>query len=140
MFYINHGNTQTCGNGDGDTSRERKRLTEERLTEELAGILNRSCGGKAYWKGSTTDLMEVVYTAYMSGSIYDEKGQPCSFKQLVHETCRTLHVSEPANPRSYIYRAQNRKGIRQEPFIQRYGRMLSGQNGGCPLETMLKRR
>lgn len=137
MFYINHTNTQCEDNDMKNAARERKRQTEERLTADITGILNRAYGKRIYWTGSITDLMEAVYTAYMSGSIYDDRGQPCSFKHLVHEACHVLHVPEPVNPRSYIYRAQNRKGIRQEPFIHRYGRMLSGNAGGSPLEAML---
>lgn len=138
MFYINQENAKTADKKWTDTENERKKLMEGRLTAELTEILNNSDGKKIYWKGSMTDLMEVVYTAYMSGTIYDDMGQPCSFKHLVHSTCRTMHVQEPVNPRSYVYRAQNRKGIRQEPFIQRYKRMMEGSDSGLPLTDMIK--
>ncbi|MBS5527295.1 MAG: hypothetical protein KHX42_03960 [Prevotella sp.] len=137
MFYINKRTVPTEGNSEKAMKEQRKRLTEERLTDELAYILNNAAGKKLRWKDSTTDLMEVVYTAYMSGSIYDDSGKPCSFKELVHSACRALHVPEPANPRSYIYRAQNRKGIRQEPFINRYGRMIYKTDIMFPLRQRL---
>lgn len=140
MFYINKRNARHGGSTQEDSAKERKRTVEEILTDELTGIINCRNGKKTYWRGSITDLMEAVYTAYMSGTVYDDMGQPCSFKQLVHSACLAMHVAEPTNPRSYIYRAQNRKGIRQEPFIQRYGRMLEGSDSGCPLAGMLEKR
>ena len=67
MFYINKRTVPTEGNSEKAMKEQRKRLTEERLTDELAYILNNAAGKKLRWKDSTTDLMEVVYTAYMSG-------------------------------------------------------------------------
>lgn len=137
MFYINKRTTPTDGNNEKAVKEQQKRQTENRLTDELAYILNHAAGKRLRWKDSITDLMEIVYTAYMSGSIYDDSGKPCSFKELVHSTCRALHVTEPSNPRSYIYRAQNRKGIRQEPFINRYSRMLDKTDIVYPLRHRL---
>lgn len=138
MFYINKKDT-TPGTGNEKTMKEHTDdKPEDRLTDEIAYILNNAGGKKVRWRDSTTDLLEAIYTAYMSGNIYDESGRPCSFKELVHSACRALHVAEPANPRSYIYRAQNRKGIRQEPFIKRYRRMIYETDITYPLRHMLR--
>lgn len=100
------------------------REAKARLAEEFGNLLKQAPGSNARWEGTVADLVEAAHIAYMQGAVYDAQGRLCTFTQIVSRACSALRMPVPKNPRRTAYQACRRKGIRQEPLIARYCRMM----------------
>jgi len=113
-----------CCEADGEMLRqltaEELHEGEERLMHDFTHLLQLQPGDNVRWTGSQTDLMELVYTAYLRGVVRDAEGYPASLKMLTREICRCLHVAVPDNPSSVGRYAVSRKGVRRNTLLQRY--------------------
>ncbi|WP_052052888.1 hypothetical protein [Prevotella sp. S7 MS 2] len=110
-----------------DQQEKRNRINKaiSQLGKEMEQLLKLSPGHKNYyWKGTTTDLIEMVYDTYMMCELRDRRGCPFTFKHMIHHVCSVLHVYEPRNPRAYVHRARTRKEVRQTAFLDRYAALM----------------
>ncbi len=101
-------------------NRSRCECAQAKLTEEFCQLLNTKGTGRWRWKGTTTDLLEAAYRVYLSNSVRNRQGCPCTFRHIADEICKKLQRTLPNHPTSYVYRAQHRKGVRRESFFTRY--------------------
>jgi hypothetical protein len=115
--------------------RERRRMTEHCLADALGSLLAHSEEEQLQWRGSLTDLMELVGVVARTGLLCNDEGQPLCFAELVRRTCQLLHVHQPRNPRNYLLRATRRKGLRQTPLVERCERLLA-ENRECSMRTL----
>jgi hypothetical protein len=115
--------------------RERRRMTEHCLADALGGLLAHSGDEQLQWRGSLTDLMELVGVVARAGLLYNDEGQPLCFAELARLTCRVLHVRLPRNPRNFLLRATRRKGLRSLTLVERCERLLA-ENGECSMNTL----
>lgn len=139
MYYIN----DTKGRNGGEEQRTMKTQQEKearrRLTEEFAELLRLRPEDGLRWTGSLYDLMEVAHIAYTQGTIRDAEGCVCTFLELARRICTVLHVAMPRNPRCYATRAEQRKGVRRGPFIERYTWQLFRSRIANPLRSALEK-
>jgi integrase len=70
-------------------------MTEHCLADALGGLLAHSGDEQLQWRGSLTDLMELVGVVARAGLLYNDEGQPLCFAELARLTCRVLHVRLP---------------------------------------------
>jgi hypothetical protein len=126
-----------CCEADGEMPRqltaEELHEGEERLMHDFTRLLELLPSDNVRWTGSQTDLMELVYTAYLRGVVCDAEGYPASLKTLTCEICRCLHVAVPYNPSSMGRYAVSRKGIRRNTLLQRYTWNYKRKRVSCPL-------
>lgn len=113
------------------------REAKARLAEEFGNLLKQAPENNARWEGTVTDLVEAAHITYMQGAVYDAKGRVCTFTQIVSRACSALRMPMPKNPRRTAYQARNRKGVRQEPLIKRYCRMMHEMKTERPLLTVI---
>lgn len=118
---------------------QQTREARQRLSEEFAGLLEISPDEGAVWEGSMSDLMEITHIAYLSGMIADSRGRMCTFDTLASRVCLCMNRRKPTNPRGCAHRAEQRKGVRETMFIERYRRMVFDMEVSKPLETMVRR-
>ena len=121
----------TCCHMAATTVRVTRELLSEALPlleQEFATLLRSK--GLFLWRGSTTDLMELVYHIYANGNFRDESGYPVSLIALATHTCRFFGVSLPDNPYALAIRAKNRKGVKCPSMLYRYAflRCIIGVN------------
>ena len=111
------------------------------MTEEFAALLAVGPEENASWTGCMTDLMEAAHIAYMQGTIRNDEGRLCTFKELVDRVCLCMHVKVPRNPRGFAYTADRRKGVRQMPLIERYRwQMAHGKRKGLLAMVMARQK
>lgn len=91
------------------------------------------------WKGTNTDLIEMIHVVYEAELVRDSNGCLASFTSLVRRVFSLMHIKVPANPHAYLNKAHCRKGIRQLPFAQRYAQMLLNNANLQPMETFVER-
>ena len=99
------------------TSRDAERLL---AAEVAAVILSSSADEHLHWTGTAIDLMEALYTAYLTYTLRDDQGNCLSFRQIVSRACAVLHMPVPHNPYEVACRARRRKGLKCLPFLDRY--------------------
>ena len=106
------------------TENELKKNEMERILEtmrsEIIAILALSPHAGYAWKGTTTDLLEVINAVVMSCELFDENGRRYTFGRLTHAICLRLNRHEPHNPRSYLTKARQRKNLHRPPLMRRY--------------------
>ena len=98
------------------TRREAERL----LASEVATIAGRTPDDRLRWTGTTKDLMEALYVAFLTATLRDDDGNGLSFLHIVRHCCTVLHTRIPLNPHDVARRAMNRKGMKSLPFLDRY--------------------
>lgn len=135
MYYIDKTHGRGYGNEQQTMKTQQMKEARERLTEEFVELLGMSPDDGVRWKGTVTDLMEVAHIAYTQGTVCDEDGSTCTFRRLVSRACAILHVKEPHNPGGCAYQAEQRKGVKRAPFIERYARMMFRSGVARPLRT-----
>ena len=92
----------------------------ESMRSEIIAILALPPAAGYAWKGTTTDLLEVINAVAMSCDLFDESGRRYTFGRLTHDICLRLNRHEPHNPRSYLTKARQRKNLRRPPLMRRY--------------------
>lgn len=104
-----------------------KKLTKEeleegrrRMEEQFVGLLEHDENEGLTWKGTKTDLMEIVHAMYCNGNIRDDEGYPVTMAWLVDRACRVLHVVPPVNPYYLAQKGRIRKGVICPTFAERY--------------------
>lgn len=112
--------------------RQLLREAELRMTEEVASLLKQNEDELLHWRGTTTDLMEALHTAFLTQRLRDAMGQPYSFRALVNDACRLLHVRVPSNPYEYATRGRRRKGQVNYSYMERYQYMLQVRGNRSP--------
>lgn len=120
-------------------SRDERREAHRLMVEQFYEILVKSKEARnIYWTGTKTDLVELTHEMFTSGTMKDDMGRPCAFKEVMDTACHILHVKAPQNPYSMVSRARSRKGIRQQSFFSRYCWMLHRNHRKNPLHAMLR--
>ena len=102
----------------------RLRQVREQLAEEVRLLMTHTEEEQLRWTGSVTDLMEALYCAFEQEVVTDEDGIPASFREIVRQCCRLLHVKMPSNPYETATRGRQRKGVKNSNYLIRYQRML----------------
>ncbi|MCI6504706.1 MAG: hypothetical protein MSA13_08875 [Prevotella sp.] len=100
------------------------RQNRQRIIEDMIVLLGRSASEGLVWRSSKTDLIEMVHIVYCADVLRDAQGLPLTFRELVRRACEIVHVSIPANPNQLVTRAQQRKGRRMLPLLERYDKMF----------------
>nr|WP_314698196.1 hypothetical protein [uncultured Prevotella sp.] len=95
------------------------------IAEELLRLLWLKPSCKCRWKGTTTDLVSLVYFIYSEGLLIDDKGFPLSFRILTALFFGLLQVRIPDNPSAIVIRARQRKGVRRYNIFERYELLMS---------------
>ncbi len=103
-----------------ENNREQERENRRRIIDDMTRLLTHSADEGLQWRGSKTDLLEMVHILYWSDSIRDADGLPATFKNLVCRVCGILHVTVPRNPSQLVCHARRRKGRRVLPLLKRY--------------------
>ncbi len=138
----NNPNTNYCRSNEySDTLSKEQRTSARRLmVEQLAELLRHSPRESLYWMETKVDLMELVHDAFMTDMVTDDRGRPMSFMDIVKRACAVLHTPVPYNPYCTVYRARERKGVRQNSFFSRYCWMLYKSKIGNPLSRMVEKK
>uniref|UniRef100_A0AB33JQ76 RteC protein n=4 Tax=unclassified Prevotella TaxID=2638335 RepID=A0AB33JQ76_9BACT len=132
-FYPNNQRQQ-----DEAERKDRMNKAIGQLGKEMEQLLKLTPEHKNYyWKGTTTDLIEMVYDTYMMCELRDRRGCPFTFKHMIHHVCSVLHVYEPRNPRAYVHRARMRKEVRQTAFLDRYAALM--RHDSNPMKSLIGR-
>lgn len=99
----------------------RRRRAQQLMAGEVKRLLEEHTEAEGLtWKGSTVDLMEVLYYAFEEGCMADDYGVPASFMQIVRQACLLLHTKVPTNPYETARRGQQRKGVKHLSYLDRY--------------------
>ncbi|MBR4269847.1 MAG: hypothetical protein IKQ47_08740 [Prevotella sp.] len=93
---------------------------ELRVIEDMKELLTHSADEGLTWRGTKTDLVEMVHILYESEELTDDDGLPVTFKQLLLRCCSVVHERVPRNPATYLTQARQCKGIRRAPLLVRY--------------------
>lgn len=101
-----------------------ERETERLMAREVAQVLGHHADENLHWRGTVTDLMEVLHRAFTTCLLTDADGLILSFTAIVTRACEVLHVRRPSNPYETASRACRRKGLQRVTYLQRYQRRL----------------
>ena len=110
----------------------------EHLVAEVDTLLHTSPKKVVRWKGTMLDLIEAVHTAYTTGLLRDEWGNPRLFKVVAARACVCVGHKRYKNAAVMAASARRRKGLRSFPFMTRYTYMLSKNPNATPLLDMLE--
>lgn len=118
--------------------KSKQREARVRLTIELLELLEKARKENVRWKGSVTDLMEVVHIAYQTGRVCNPDGSLCQFGDMVSRTCLLLNIRMPVHPRQTAFSAEQRKGVKRDTFFVRYYRMMMAneEKADCRLSIL----
>ena len=116
--------------------RDRRQKAIDSLVREVSLVRVTSPSVGLQWAGTTTDLLEAVHIAYLSGRLKDPGGRPETFISLAEQVFAVLHKRLPVNPSSYISKSGQRKNMRQKPYIERYEYQLTRLNISHPFTQM----
>ena len=97
-----------------------RREAEHLLAAEVQTIIRRTPNDQLRWTGTTKDLMEALYVAFLTATLHDDEGNGMAFLHIVRHCCSVLHTRIPLNPHDVARRAMNRKGMKSLPFLDRY--------------------
>ena len=111
-----------------------RREAQDKLANEVKGLLSHEEQEGLRWKGTSVDLMEALHVAYETGLLQDEDGICLSFNNIVRHACRLLHVVVPRNPYETAARGSRRKGLQMNSYMTRYVRRNRGNRGGLWVE------
>lgn len=95
-----------------------KAEAEMLMAEEFVAITEH--GEVLKWSGSQSDLMEMVYTVYISGLRRDDSGSLMTLTALTKSYFGMMHIKCPSNPHALASRARNRKGSRCSTMLERF--------------------
>lgn len=102
------------------TDKELMMRNELRVIDDMKELLQRSeCDG-LQWRGTKTDLVEMVHILYESEELTDDDGLPMTFVELLRRSCMVVHTKMPRNPATYLAQARQCKGMRRMPLLLRY--------------------
>lgn len=138
MYYTNDTQSRYGGQEQRTMRAQQEREARRRLTEEFVELLCLRPEDGAQWTGTLTDLMEVVHIAYEQGTVRGDDGRAGTFRGLARHICTVLNMTPPDNPRTYATRAAQRKGVREEPFIDRYTWLLFQRGVEHPLMASVR--
>ena len=93
---------------------------ELRVIEEMKQLMECSEDDGLRWRGTKTDLVEMVHILWESELLRDDDGLPVTFRELLLRCCRVLHTAVPRDPASYLAQARQCKGMRRMPLLLRY--------------------
>lgn len=102
------------------TDKELMMRNELRVIDDMKNLLTHSVDEGLKWRGTKTDLVEMVHILYESEELIDEDGLPVTFKQLLIRCCSVVHERVPRNPATYLTQARQCKGIKRAPLLMRY--------------------
>lgn len=139
MYYTNNTQSRDNGEKERDMKAQQEKEARTRLTEEFVELLRLRSEDGVRWTGTMMDLMEVTHIAYIQGALHDENGRTSSFYSAARRICDKLQVTPPANPHSYARRAELRKGIRENTFIERYKWLMFKEGVERPLARIVRR-
>ena len=89
-----------------------------RLQAELTAVLT---AREAYtWRGTHTELLEMVYIVYVEEWFTTMRGTPPTFKQLAALIFDCFGCQLPSNPYAYINKSRTRKTHLRQHFLDTY--------------------
>ena len=118
-----------------NVSREQIAESRQRLEHEFSRLLHAE--SPLLWKGTRSDLMELVYLIYVNGNFRDADGYPLSMAELTRRVCRVFDLPAPYNPYERAARAMNRKGLRRHRLLERYAWLYCVAGVEHPLEQFI---
>lgn len=92
------------------------------MTKEVEELISLPPHSGRRWAYGKADLIEMIYIVYLTNTLTRDDGSPATFRWMVERIYGNLGLPIPANPVGKAQAARNRKGIRQRPFEERYGR------------------
>ena len=131
-------NTTSCFLAAPTQRVTREQISESRLRLEQEFLQLIHAEAPLLWKGSVTDLMELVYLVYVNGNFRDADGYPLSMVELTRRACTALCMPVPDNPYALAARAMNRKGLKRQPLLDRYAWLYCVAGIEHPLERIIK--
>lgn len=100
-------------------------VVERSLVDEVAQLLQHRTEEGLCWRGSLTDLTEALHVAASTGLLTDAYGRCITFRDLLGSVCRLFRLAPPRNPYETARRAARRKGLHNNPYMNRYRYMLT---------------
>ena len=116
---------------------ELRSIVISEMTEKVTFILSRSESEGLQWKGTKTDLVELLHEVYYHCGITMEDGSYATFTYLVERAFSVFGMTPPRNPRARAVRAESRKGMRRASLVRRMENVLAGPDGRKALERMM---
>ncbi len=100
------------------------------VVKDLVCMSEKGDGGaeQLSWRGTKSDLLELLRVAYDSGEVMTADGVQMAFSEMVRRVFGVLHVSPVTNPYARLQRAEMRKGIRSVSMHQRL-EYIAGHEG-----------
>lgn len=93
---------------------------ELRVIEEMKQLMEHNEEDGLRWKGTKTDLVEMVHILWESEQLRDDDGLPVTFRELMIRCFKVVHMKMPRNPASYLAQARQCKGMKRMPLLLRY--------------------
>ena len=90
---------------------ELRSIVISEMTEKVRFILSRSESEGLQWKGTKTDLVELLHEVYYHCGITMEDGSYATFTYLVERAFSVFGMTPPRNPRARGVRAESRKTV-----------------------------
>ncbi|MCM1078084.1 MAG: hypothetical protein NC344_02210 [Bacteroidales bacterium] len=118
--------------------KELRRIVIGEMTEKVRVILSSTESDGLQWKGTKTDLLELLHEVYYHCGITMDDGSYATFSYLVAHAFRVFGIIPPRNPRARASRAENRKGMRSASLVRRIEAALSSPDGREALDRLWK--
>lgn len=118
---------------DPQREKQLKREAKQRLTNEFVELIMIDHDSSISWNSTTTDLIEMIHVVYQTGRVCNTEGKVCTFKEMISRTCTVLNHKQPQHARQMAYNGENRRGVRNNPFFERYCRQAINTSGNRSL-------
>lgn len=98
-------------------TKEMKQQVRENLAKQLYGFLTDNSQKNITWRGTKTQLVELVYYLYLTGSVTDDYGTPLSLRELVRRICNRFGIKMVTNVSQLIANINKCQGIRSHTLL-----------------------
>lgn len=100
---------------------------EDMIINTMRDILSAEQGSMV-WKGTKTDLLELLWITFDKGHLMEADGSMATYKSMVRRACDVFGIPEIANPYCLAHRGGVRKGVKRDSVAGRIMRILAAHN------------
>ena len=80
------------------------------------------------WKGTKTDLLELLWITYNKGNLMEADGSMVTYKSMVRRACDVFCIPEIPNHYCLAHRGGVRKGVKRDSVTGRIMRIMSAHD------------
>lgn len=112
---------------------EQRRQVTEVIIQKVTYILSKTEADGLRWKGTKTDLLELLQVVYLHGALLKPDGTPMTMSYLCTTCFSILGLTLRKGYRATIQRASVRKGVKAVPITDRLQFVMFRSHGNRTL-------